>query len=312
MEPRGFDVLIIGAGPAGMTAALYGQRLGLRTVAFGDIPGGNLYMVERLSNFPGFVDGISGIELGVKIFQQAQNEGAHFTMTRLGRLEYAQKRFHGIADGGRRYTATTAIIATGRVPIRLSSQKADLKGVNFCSVCDGPLYRNQNATLAVVGSDNAAAQHAITLARIAKQVFLVYRSPDPKMDAGHRALLDRQQNIVVLDRTEVVDLNGLDQVDGLIVQPHQGQRYDIPIAAVFLAVGWRPSTDSIDFPIEKTSDGYLKTDSTLMTSVPGLFAAGDVRDTDLWQVLTACADGARAAKSAADYLTQAGDGTGQG
>lgn len=304
MPEKRFDIVVVGTGPAGMTAALYGQRLGLKTVVCGDIPGGNLYMIERLCNFPGFIDGIAGMELGVKIFQQAQTEGAQFTMTRLKKLQPVDGVFHGMDVNGEVHIARTAIIATGRVPIRLPSEKANLKGVNFCSVCDGPLYRNQNATLAVVGSDNTAAQHAITLARIADKVFLIYRSAKTKMDAAHAAQLAGQKNIEILSETAVIGYKGLDMIEALEVQSRLGETHEIPVDGVFLAIGWRPNTEFLDFHLEKTPDGYLKTDSTLMTSSSGLFAAGDVRDTDLWQVLSACADGARAAKYAAEYIAK--------
>ena len=261
-------------------------------------------MVERLSNFPGFIDGIAGMELGVKIFQQAQSEGAQFTMARLKKLQPVDGVFHGMDVNGQEHIATTAIIATGRVPIRLPSEKANLKGVNFCSVCDGPLYRNQNATLAVVGSDNTAAQHAITLARIADRVFIIYRSAETKMDSAHAAQLAGQKNIEILGETEVIGYKGLDMIEALKVRSRSGETHEIPVDGVFLAIGWRPNTKIIDFDLIKTPDGYLKTDVTLMTSFSGLFAAGDVRDTDLWQVLTACADGARAAKSAAEHIAK--------
>jgi thioredoxin reductase (NADPH) len=304
MPENRIDILVVGTGPAGMTAALYGQRMGLRTVVCGDIPGGNLYMVERLSNFPGFIDGIAGMELGVNIFQQAQVEGAQFTMARLKKLQQIDSAFHGVDVNDLVHKATTAIIATGRVPIRLPSEKANLKGVNFCSVCDGPLYRNQSATLAVVGSDNTAAQHAITLSRIADKVFLIYRSAKSKMDATHEAQLAKQKNVEILGETAVIGYKGLDMIEALEVQSRLGEKHEIPVDGVFLAIGWRPNTEFLDVHLEKTPDGYLKTDSKLMTSFSGLFAAGDVRDTDLWQVLTACADGARAAKYAAEHIAK--------
>ncbi len=303
MAAAPYDVLVAGSGPAGMTAALYGRRLGLKMIVCGDIPGGNLYMIGNLSNFPGFIGGISGMELGAKLFQQAQSEGAEFTMSRLKKLQHEGGLFQGLDADGQTHLATTAVIATGRVPMRLSIGKAGLEGIHFCSVCDGPLYRNRNATLAVVGSDNAAAQHATTLARIARKVLLIHRSTQPRMDAGHLSLVQRQENITILGDTELVDLTGLDMLESLVVQSRSGQRRDIPVAGLFLAMGWRPNTDLLELPVEKTVDGYLKTDPRLMTSFAGLFAAGDVRDTDLWQVLLACADGARVAKYAAEYIS---------
>ncbi|MFZ0132156.1 MAG: NAD(P)/FAD-dependent oxidoreductase [Desulfobacterales bacterium] len=298
------DLLIAGTGPAGMTAALYGQRLGLKTVVYGDIPGGNLYMIENLSNYPGFIDGIAGMELGVKMFQQAQAEGAQFTMARLKKLHHGDGLFQAKDVNDQVTGAAAAIIATGRVPVRLAAKKPNLKGVNFCSVCDGPLYRNQHAVLAVVGSDNTAAQHALTLARIADKVTLIYRSATNKMDAAHAARVANQKNIDIMGQTEVVGYKGLDIIEALEVRTSSGATLELPVDGVFLAIGWRPNTEILDFTPEKTSDGYLKTDSRLMTSLAGLFAAGDVRDTNLWQVLTACADGARAAMAAAEYLAK--------
>jgi thioredoxin reductase (NADPH) len=278
MTDNRYDVIILGTGPAGATAALYGQRLGLRTVVFGDIPGGNVYMIESLDNFPGFPGGIPGTQFGVYTFQQAQNEGAVCTMTRLDRLTHADKRFQATDSSGLEYSAPSAVVATGRVPKRLAVSSANMKGVHFCSMCDGPLYRGKDATLAVVGSDNAAGQHALTIARIADQVLLVCR--------------------------RVLRYEGLDIIEGLVVQSPGGGEKIIAVDGVFLAIGWQPNTKILDLPVELTPDGYIKADEKLMTSFPGLFAAGDVRDTDMWQVLTACADGARAAKYAAEYLEQ--------
>lgn len=304
MPQQSYDLLIAGTGPAGLTAALYGQRLGLNTVVFGDIPGGNVYMIEKIDNYPGFIDGIAGTEFGVKVFQQAQNVGAHFTMARLEILGLVDGLFRGQDVNGQVYAAKTAIVATGRVPVRLPSRNAKMKGVNFCSVCDGPLYRNQNATLAVVGSDNTAAQHALTLSRIAEKVYVIYRSQAAKMDAAHAKLLDGRKNIEIVGQTEVVGYKGLDLIEALEIRSPEAGAREISVHGVFLAIGWRPNTDALDVDIEKTSEGYIQTDTRLMTSVPGLFAAGDVRNTDLWQVLTACADGARAAKHVGDYLSE--------
>ena len=260
-------------------------------------------MIEKIENYPGFVGGIAGTEFGVKLFQQAQTEGALFTMARLKKLGHRDGVFQATDVNGQVHTAATAIIATGRVPIRLPSAKADLKGVNFCSVCDGPLYRNQNAVLAVVGSDNSAAQHTMTLARIADKVYLIHRSQRAIMDAAHAAFLAGQENVKILKRTEVIGMKGLDLIEALTISSPDGEETELPVDGVFMAVGWRPNSAFLDLEVAKTPEGYITTDAKLMTSFPGLFAAGDVRDTDLWQVLTACADGARAAKYVGDYLT---------
>jgi thioredoxin reductase (NADPH) len=304
MSENQYDVMIVGNGPAGITAALYGQRLGLKTIVFGDIPGGNLYMIEKLMNFPGFMGGVPGTQFGVTAQQQAQEEGALFTMSRLEHLSQRKDAFQAEDANGLEYEAQAAILATGRVPKRLSVPKAGMKGIHFCSICDGPLYRGHDATLAVIGSDNAAGQHALSLARIARRVFLIFRSHDMKMDAAHRNLIAKQENITVEAKTEVAGFKGLDLLEGLEIKRSTGEGRVIPVDGVFMAIGWRANTSMLDFSVNTDAEGYVRTDAKLMTSVPGLFAAGDVRDTDMWQVLTACADGARAAKYVAEYLEE--------
>jgi len=302
MATSHYDVMIIGAGPAGITAALYGVRLGLDVVVLGDIPGGNTFMIESLDNFPGFPDGITGTQFGVQAFLQAQQEGAAFTMTRLNQLTRIEGLFTGIDTNKQKYTSTSAIVATGRIPRRLSVPNANLKGVHFCSMCDGPLYRGKNATLAVIGSDNAAGQHAITLARIADKVLLVSRSEEYEMDAALTERINALSNITLHSGTEVIDYEGNGAIEGIVVAGQEVDRKIIAVDGIFLAVGWRTNTKMLHLPVKATAAGYLKTDVKLMTSCRGLFAAGDVRETDMYQVLTACADGARAAKYCAEFL----------
>ena len=294
--------MILGAGPAGITAALYGQRLGLETIVFGDIPGGSSYMIEHLANFPGLAEGTSGTQFGTMAFQQTQNEGANFTLTRLERLGHRDNLFIGIDVDGKEYTAPSAIVATGRVPKRLAVSNPNLGGVHFCSICDGPLYRGKNASLAVVGSDNTAAQHALLLSRIAHKVFLICRSQTLKMDAVHKNQIKQQNNITLMVNTEVTGYDGQESVEKIELSAKEKGKQELAVDGLFLAIGWRPNSSVLNMEVQKTAEGYLETNAKLMTSVPGLFAAGDVRDTDMWQVLTACADGARAAKNAAEYL----------
>ena len=302
MTENHYDVMIVGTGPAGSIAAFYGQRLGLKTVVFGDTPGGITYMIDNLINFPGLVGGISGTEFGVKLFQQAQMVGAEFTMSCLDRLDHNGDAFIATDANGLSYTAPCAIIASGRVPKRLPVAHSDMKGINFCSVCDGPLYRDKDATLAVVGSDNAAGQHAMTLSRIADKVFLICRSQTLKMDAAHQELIAQQNNIEMLNDTEVTGFTGLDFVEALIVKTREGKTSEIPVDGVFLAIGWEPNLQMLQLKADTTADGYLKTDACLMTSIPGLFAAGDIREKNMYQVLTACADGARAVKYVSEFM----------
>ena len=304
MDENRYDLMVAGMGPAGITAAVFAQRLGLKTVVFGDVPGGSVYMIEALTNFPGLVGDVSGTQFGTLAFAQAQQEGAFFPMARLQRLSFREGLFRGIDVNGSTYRSPAAIAATGRTPKLLPGIGTDLRGVHFCSVCDGPLYRDKNAVLAVVGGTNAAAQHALTIARVAREVIMICRLPSMPMDAAHRSQVDARDNITTMESTTVTGLRGSGQVEAVLVTRADGSAEEIPVDGVFLAVGWQPNTDYLDMAVDRNAEGYLITGGRLMTSFAGLFAAGDVRDTDLYQVLTACADGARAASHVMAYLNQ--------
>ncbi len=304
MDEKRYDLMIVGMGPAGITAAIYAQRLGMKTVVFGDVPGGSVYMIERLGNFPGLMGEVSGTQFGTLAFAQAQQEGAFFPMVRLERLAFDGGLFRGIDTEGKRYEAPTALAATGRTPKPLPGIPTDLRGVHFCSVCDGPLYREKNAVLAVVGGTNAAAQHALTISRVAARVTMICRLPALPMDSAHRSQLELRKNITIMESTTVTGLRGSEQVEAVVVTDGRSAEKEIPVDGVFLAVGWQPNTQFLEMEVEKNEEGYLVTGQNLMTSFPGLFAAGDIRDTDLYQVLTACADGARAASRAMEYINQ--------
>ncbi len=302
MAKNQYDVVIVGTGPAGLTAAIYGQRLGMKVVVFGDIPGGNLYMIEKLMNFPGFVGGVPGAQFGATIFAQAQAEGAFFPMTRLDKLTHNDNQFTGIDVNSQKYFAPITIVTCGVIPRTLQVPNADLEGIYFCSLCDGPLFRNKNATLAVLGGGNMAGQEALSLSKVAERIILIYHGYSLKMEAVMRKTLEKKENIEVLLNTKVVGFSGEGHLNGIIVSTTEEEKREIPADGVFMAIGWGPNLDMLGIPLETTTEGYLMTNEKFMTSFPGLFAAGDVRDTDIRQVITACADGARAATYALEYL----------
>ena len=302
MADNHYDTMIVGTGPAGLTAAIYGQRLGMKVIVFGDIPGGNLYMIDRLMNFPGFVGGIPGAQFGATVFAQAQSEGAFFPMARLDRLSSQDDLLVGIDVNAQRYDARSAIVSCGVIPRMLKVPNADKPGIYFCSLCDGPLFRNKNATLAVIGGGSMAGQEALSLSNIAERVLLIYRGSRLKMEAVMRKAIEKKGNIEVLLNAELVAFKGEERVDGIIVSIGTEPQKELPVDGVFMAVGWGPNLEMLDIPVEKTPEGYIKTNEKLMSSFPGLFAAGDVRDTDIRQVITACTDGARAATYVLEYL----------
>lgn len=299
-----FDLMIVGTGPAGLTAAIYGRRLGMEVAVFGDTPGGNLVKIEHILNYPGFAGGVPGAQLGAMFFAQAQTEGAFMPMMRLEKIVECEGGFLGTMEGGGEYFAPAAIIASGVMPRTLDVPNADKKGVYYCSLCDGPLFRNTGATLAVLGGGNMAVHEALSLSAFAERVIIVHRGNSLRAEAALVRQIDERGNIEVLVDAVVQEFEAADQIDAVTVVVRGKEKRTVPVNGVFMAIGWGADLGVVEMEVETTSEGFLKTDSKLMTSAPGLFAAGDVRDTDTRQIVTACADGARAATFAFDYIRE--------
>jgi thioredoxin reductase (NADPH) len=304
MADNQFDLMVVGTGPAGLTAALYGRRLGLDVVVLGDTPGGNLVNIESVQNYPGFIGGVSGAQLGTMIFAQVQAEGADLPLTRLDKLTYGDKEFLGTAITGETYRAPAAIAACGVAPKRLDIPNSDKRGIYYCALCDGPLFRNKEATLAILGGGNMAAHEALSLAHFGKRIIIIHRGDNLRAEAALAKAIEETSNIEVLLNVQVIAFRANEQIDAVTVNLQGQGNVDIPVDGVFLAIGWGADLGVIQLPVETTAEGFLKTDDKLMTSLPGLFAAGDVRDTDMRQIVTAVADGARAATYAYEFITE--------
>ena len=297
-----YDLIIIGTGPAGLTAAIYARRLGMEVAAFGDTPGGNLVKIRHISNYPGFIGGVFGAQLGATLFAQTQSEGAFLPMMRLDRLFERDDGFLGISEAGEEYSAPAAIVASGVLPLKLNIPNSEKKGIYYCSLCDGPSFRDKGSTLAVIGGENKAAQEALSLSAFADRVIIIHGGSSLSAEAALMRQIDKKGNIEVLLDAVVESFHAGEEIDGINVILNGREKSHIPVNGVFMAIGWSANLDVIQVPVETTSEGFLKTDDKLMTTVPGLFAAGDVRGTDMRQIVTACADGARAAKYAFEYI----------
>ncbi|MDP2863372.1 MAG: FAD-dependent oxidoreductase, partial [Desulfobacterales bacterium] len=249
MEEKTYDLIIIGAGPAGLSAAIYSRRQGLSTTVFGDTPGGNLYMIESVKNYPGFHEGVPGMQLGVFMYSQAQSEGANFTMTNVDSLEKSGERFVAKDTTGNICSAPVAIIAAGSTPKRLNVHNAALDGIHYCAMCDGPLYRGKNAVIVVVGGGERGGHLCVFLSKIARQVILVDKSPGLKMGAALQKAVAMAENVEVMLNTEVQAFIGENELKGVLVSSPDGQRKELTANALFLSVGWVPNVSMIRFPV---------------------------------------------------------------
>jgi len=296
-----YDLAIVGTGPAGLTAAIFGQRLGLKCVVFGNTPGGNLYMIQKIENYPGFPEGISGTSLGVQLFSQAQKQGAYLTM-RLCKVLKKQAGLFSLADQEDvEYLAKAVVLASGLspklpdIPIKVKS------GVHLCTMCDGPLYRGKEASLAVIGGGNTAGTHVLQLMNIAKEIHLIHRGNELKMEWALESRIKDVKNLTIWLSAEVLEVVGEEHVESVVIRQGEETR-KISVDGIFLSVGWEPKLEYAKISINKTPEGYIITDSQLCTSELGVFAAGDIRDTEVRQIITAAADGAKAAYAAFKYL----------
>jgi len=304
MQADHHDLMIVGTGPAGLTAAVHARRKGLSTVVFGDMPGGSMYRIGPLENFPGFSEPPAGAQCGMAMFTQAQAAGAVMPMVRLATLSYRSDRFEGIHSNGRKVSADAALIACGLVDETPDIPGAGLDGISTCCVCDAPLLRGKKATVAVYGNGNDAGYNCLALSRIAQRVILICPDPELVMDAAIEKMIRNVDGIVCRPAMRITAFHGDSSVSAVTVIESGDSTATFSLDGVFLAIGRKPDLKFLKATVSTDAMGFIRTDAQLMTSIPGLFAAGDVRDTDLRQVITACADGARAAGSAATFLEE--------
>lgn len=308
------EVVIIGAGPAGMCAALYAGRALLNAVVLErGFPGGELLNTELIEDYPGF-DSILGHELAEKFADHATRFGAQIktgvTITTLRKRD--DSMFEAVADSGDIYVAPTAIITAGGTPVKLGIPgeiEYAGKGVSYCAICDGAFFRNQ--TIAVVGGGDAAVEEADFLTRYADKVYLIHRRDELRASKilQRRALENAKIEPIwdtVVDR---VSADGQGLVNSLDIRNvHTGVIRDLAVTGMFVFVGFRPNTGIIDGHVAHDDMGYLLTDANMQTTIPGLFAAGDVRAQLTRQVTTAVGDATTAAIAAEKYLKALRDG----
>ncbi|OIQ59021.1 thioredoxin reductase [Moorella thermoacetica] len=299
-----YDLMIIGGGPAGLTAALYGARGGLNTILLEmGAPGGQAGQTGRIENYPGFPDGITGIDLAMKFAEQAERSGARLEMTTVRKVDFSGVNKKAITSNGE-YEARAMIIASGARPRPLGVPGEDElrgRGVSYCATCDGAFFRDKK--VAVVGGGDSAVEEALFLTRFASQVTIIHRRDALR---ATRVIQDRARDnpkISFLWNTVVNAIQGKDKVSSLQLKDvRTGALREEPFDGVFIFIGLKPNTDFLDGALTLDPDGYIVTREDLATSIPGVFAAGDVRAKNFRQVSTAVGDGAVAAMAAGRYL----------
>ena len=300
-----FDVAVIGAGPAGLTAGLYAARAGLRTAVFEQLsPGGQLAQTERIENYPGFSEGAGGFELAWSMKEQAERFGVQIINEGVSSLDLALPVKQLRTSYGS-YSARSVIVATGARPRKLGVPgEAQLtgRGVSYCATCDGSFFRGK--TVMVVGGGNTAAADAIYLSRLAERVILVHRRDKLRATPVYHDQLAKLENVSFMWSTEVRALHGEEGklVSAQVEHLSDGALETVPVDGVFVAVGTQPNTEFLAGALPLDAGGYIAASETGETPIPGVFAAGDVRAKALRQVVTAVSDGAVCAEQAANHV----------
>lgn len=304
-----YDVVILGAGPAGLTAAIYSARGGLKTLVLErQMAGGQIATTDLVENYPGFPEGIGGYDLTELMKQQALRFGAE--VREIEAVEaVVPGALHRVVTASGAYEGRALIIATGLDPVGLGcggEAQFTGRGVSYCATCDGALYRDK--VVAVVGGGNSAVEEALFLTRFARKVYIVHRRDKLRADWVLQQRAFENPRVEILWNAQVREIKGGEAVAAVHVEfTERGEFQDIPVDGVFLYVGQRPNTEFLaDLPLRRDPAGFILTDEQLATSISGIFAAGDCRANELKRVVWAAAEGALAARSAARYVEDLG------
>jgi thioredoxin reductase (NADPH) len=303
-----YDLIIVGAGPAGLTGALYAGRSMLRTVLLEKgIPGGELLNTELIEDYPGF-ESVKGFELAEKMAAHALKFGAELVTDGVVSVaKGADGRFLATTESGAQYRAPVVLLTAGGTPTKLGVPgeiEYAGKGVSYCAVCDGHFFRGE--VLGVVGGGDAAAEEADFLTRYASKVYLIHRRDELRASRIIQRRLFENAKIEVVWDTVVESIEGTaDALAHLALRNVKtGAASALPVGGVFIFVGFRPNTGIVQGHVEHDEGGYLITDEVMMTSIPGLYAAGDVRAQLTRQVTTAVGDATTAVIAATRYLAE--------
>ena len=301
-----YDMIVIGGGPGGYTAALYAARAGLSVLVLEKLSaGGQMALTNQIDNYPGFEEGIDGFTLGEKMQLQAERFGAVTELAEVTalRLEGPVKEVE-TTEGC--FQSRTVVMATGANPRLLGlpgERELTGRGVNYCAACDGMFYKGK--TVVVVGGGNTAAADALTLSRIAEKVIVVHRRDTLRATKVYHETLLQSPNIEFRWNSAITELLQNGKLSGVKIRNLlTGEDAEIPCDGLFVSIGRAPATKLVEGLLELDAGGYIVAGESTETSVPGVYAVGDLRTKALRQIVTAVADGAMAAHSAEEYLAK--------
>ena len=301
-----YNIAIIGGGPAGYTAALYSARAGLSVVLFEELaPGGQMTTTSAIENYPGFDETVDGFELGQKMKSGAEKAGAESIFEEVTELDLsALPKTIKTTEG--EYSADAVIIAAGANPRELGIEhEKELigRGVSYCATCDGMMYRNK--TVAVIGGGNTAAEDALYLSKLCKKVYLIHRRSSLRASVSYQKQLEMAENVEILWNSVPSEFIFDNIIKGIKLKDTVSKNeYLIDCDGIFIAIGRTPNTALVKGQLELDESGYIISDETTKTNIPGVFAAGDIRTKPLRQIVTAASDGAVASKFAEEYITE--------
>ena len=301
-----YDMIIVGGGPGGYTSALYAARAGFNVLVLEKFSaGGQMALTHQIDNYPGFEDGIDGFSLADKMKKQAERFGARSENAEVIKVNLTVNPKE-IETAKGTFLSKTVVLASGANPRELGVDKeTELigRGVAYCASCDGMFYRGK--TVVVVGGGNTAAADAILLSRIAKKVIIIHRRDTLKATRIYHEPLMNAENVEFKWDSTVTELLHEDKITGVkIKNVKTGEESIIDCDGVFVSVGRKPATDFLGSQLDLDENGYIIADETTKTSIPGVYAVGDIRTKQLRQVVTAVSDGAMAVHSAEEYLAE--------
>ena len=300
-----FAIVIIGAGTAGLTAAIYASRAGKKVIILdGKGYGGQIGSADKVENYPGFAS-ISGFDFATALYEQAKGLGAKIKFSTVTCIRKTENGFQ--VDAGKiTYNAVSVIIATGLEKRKIGLDKEELltgRGISYCATCDGAFYKGKS--VAVVGGGNTALEDALYLSAYCSKVYLIHRRNEYRAESAYIEEINTKANIIQLKSHIPVEIKGNTSVDGLLVKNlADNTARELELSGVFAAVGQTPSTDIFKDIICLDDNGYIVAGEDCKTSQEGIFAAGDCRTKEIRQLVTAAADGAVAGISAAKYARE--------